>query len=112
MTERAQAKEYYLECLDPEMLRRPQTVLRLRKSWHEGTYEPGAIDEHPEPDPWDPELDLEEPDSGEPPFEPNRSEAERVPGATFVSLLAIVVVLYFFLVLLRALYKQMSGDGS
>ena len=110
MTERAQARDYFLECLDPETIRRPQAVLRLRKAWHAGTFEPGAISKMDEADPWEPGPEEVFPE--EVPIEVSKRDLsgvrDRAAGAGFTRF----IVIYFCIVLLRALYKSMSGDDS
>ena len=110
MTERAQAREYFLESLDPETIRRPQAVLRLRTAWHAGTFEPGAISKMDEADAWEAEPEEVFPEEG--PIEVTRRKLERVPDRAISEGFKKFVVLYFCIVFLRALYKAMSGDDS
>lgn len=105
MTEKPGAREYFLECLDPEVVRQPEQVLRLRRARRGGgspAEESGAAElEEPEEIDW---IEEEEElyDDGRTSV-PNRAVSEGFK---------MFVLIYFLIVFLRAIYKSASGDGS
>ncbi len=110
MTEKAEARDYLLECVDPEVLQHPEHLLNLRRSWRAGTYQVRV--EVQEMDPDDIVALTEDDfifDLGEEPVPRDRvPHTETAVSGGFKRF----VVVYFAIVLLRALYKSMSGDDS